>query len=187
MAKLSDRQKLINKINARLRSYKLKSDTLEVIQKELSSIEGVYATKKGISIDETKWKMNSADIAAALDFKVKTQKEIRKEVIDEIRAVGGKEAVTVEAVNAKMATKIYTENIFQESRDAYYEVMPNKEKINPAKLKEDPLKSKLYDDMKAFGSLVNTRTDDSKALELKASIIAQVAAIKERDKNAKNK
>lgn len=187
MAKYDDRQKLINKINARLRSYNLTEDNLKVLQKELSSIEGVYPTKKGISISETAWKMNSPDIESALEFKVKTQKEIRKDVIDELRAVGGKEAVTPEAVNKKLNTKLYTDSIFQDVHDAYYEVMPNKEAINPAKLKEDTLKQKLYDDMKKFGSLVNTRVDDAKALELKASIIKQVAVIKERDKNEKSK
>lgn len=187
MAKYDDRQKLINKINARLKAYGLTEKDLKVIQKNVSSIDGVYPTKKGISIDETTWKMKSAEIKGSLEDKIKTFKERRKEARDEIAAVKGKKAATPEAISAKMAGNLYTESIFDDAKDAYYDIMPNKEKINPAKLKEDPLKQKLYNDMKAFGSLVNTRADDTKALKLKASIIEQVAAIKERDKNAKDK
>lgn len=186
MAKLSDRQKLINRINARLRSYNMTPEQLEIVQKDLSSIEGVYQTKKGISIDKTAWTMNGPDIEKALEYKVKTQKERREEAIQELKAVGGAEAVTPEAVDAKMSGKLYTESLFQDVYDDYYEIMPHKEEINPAELKEDPLKSKLYDDMVEFGGLVRRRDDDSKALELKASILEQIVAIKERDDNEKS-
>ena len=183
---LDERQKLINKINARIRSYGLTEKDLKTVQSNVTSINGVYPTKKGISIDETTWTMESAKIKGSLEDKIKTFKERRKEAKDEIVAVKGKKAATPEAINAKMAGNLYTESIFDDAYDAYYDVMPNKEAINPAKLKEDPLKSKLYDDMKTFGSLVRHRNNDSKTLELKASIINQVAAIKERDKNEKS-
>ena len=181
MAKLDDRQKLINKINARLRSYKLTPDQLKIVQSDLSSIEGVYPTKKGIAIEKKAWTMSSPDIEAALAYKVKTQKERRQEAAAELRAIGGKEAATPEAIHAKMTNKIYGESLFQEVYDKYYDLMPNQEEINPADLREDTLKQQLYDDMRAFGKLVRDRDDDAKALELKASILEEIAAIKERD------
>lgn len=185
MAKLSDRQKLINKINARLRSYKLTPNDLKAVQENVSSVNGVYPTKSGISIDKITWTMDSENIINSLEDKITTLKDRMKEARNEIVVTRGKEAATPEAIHAKMVGNLYTESIFDEAYSEYYDVMPNKESINPAKLKEDPLKSKLYDDMKEFGSLVRHRNNDSKTLELKASIISQVAAIKERDKNAK--
>lgn len=182
---LDERQKLINKINARIRSYGLTEDNLKTVQSNVSSINGVYPTKKGISIDETTWTMESAEIKRSLENKIKTFKDRRKVAKDEIVAVKGKKAATPEAISAKMAGNLYTESIFDDVYDAYYDVMPNKEAINPAKLKEDPLKKKLYDDMKVFGSYVRNRKNDSEALKLKSSILSQVAAIKERDDNEK--
>lgn len=182
MAKLSDRQKLINKINARLRSYKMTPEQLKILQSDLSSIEGVYPTKKGIAIDKTAWTMNGPDIEAALAYKVKTQKERRKEAAAELRATGGKEAATPEAIHAKMASKLYTESLFQDVYDQYYDIMPNQEEINPADLIEDKAMWDLYQDMRAFGKLVRDRDNDSKALELKTSILNRITEIKERDK-----
>ena len=189
MAKYDGRQKVINRINARLKSYGLSSNEMSFIIDELTDIEGVYQVKdrSTISIDPEKWVVDSEFIEAALEKQVKTVKVLRAEAKAELEAksTGGGEEVTPEAIQARVEGHIYTEAALDEVKDKYYELMPNKEAINAADIKSDKLKKDIYDDMTEFGKLVHKK--DTDALTYKRRILENLEKLKARDQNKKGR
>lgn len=183
MAKISDRQRLINRINARLKAYGLSSNEMSFVIDELTDIEGVYRTKKGkgssISIDPKKWVVDSEFITDALENQVKTVKVLRAEAKAELEAMKKSEDITPEAIQARVESHIYTEAALDEIKEKYYDLMPNIEAINPAELKSDKLKKELFEDMSEFGKLV--RKKDTDALTYKRRILENLEKLKARD------
>ena len=188
MAKYDDRQKVINRINARLKSYGLSSNEMSFVIDELTDIEGVYKVKdhNTISIDPEKWVIDSEFIEAALEKQVKTVKTLRAEAKAELEAKSTSgEEVTPEAIQARVEGHIYPEAALDEVKGKYYELMDNKEAINAAELKSDPLKKKIFDDMTEFGKLV--RRKDTDALTYKSRIIDNLKKLEKKKKNKKGR
>lgn len=155
--KLSERQKFIQKINARLRKqYKAGVSKALVSSEIIDKISGVEDTDKGyITIKEEDF--NEA-LAKSLDIRVKTLSELKKEIKSETYNVHSTEPTQKELVQA-YNSRLFMEGFMGKYFKKYYDVVEDKSAENTRRRRE------ANDLMTDIGSLLS-KGDETKAREL---------------------
>ena len=155
--KLSERQKFIQKINARLRKQYKAGISEDLVSSEiLDKVSGVTVTAKGyISIKEEDF--NEA-LAKSLDIRVKTLTEVKKEIKSEtfnVHSTEPTEKELVQAYNSRLFMEAFMGKYFKK----YYAVVDDKSVENTAR------RRKANDLMTDIGSLLS-KGDETAAREL---------------------
>lgn len=142
---LSERQKYINKINARIRAQVKAGVTREAIDDILADINGVTLTHGGITIKDEDF---DEDLKLVLDEKIKTVTELIKHISsdEETYNVVSDKPTKKELINA-YNSRSYMNSVMDDQFKKYYDLVVNNSIEN---VKTSPELSQLKDSMGDF-------------------------------------
>lgn len=166
--KLSERQKFIQKINARLRKQYKAGVSEDLVSSEiLDTITDVEVTAKGyITIKEEDF---TEELAQTIDMKVKTWSELKKIIKEDaynINKIESTEKELIMAYNSRLFMEGFMGNYFKE----YYAAVAGK---NATQIKENDNLRTLNSSMAKLGKLLHD-SEEIKAKELIENTIKPV-------------